>query len=231
MGLTVGTDDITAATLGSTDLVAVTLGDTDMWTGKKTVTYASFPTVPAGTVNVACTPGAGAVTVTSNCLRDGNSTAANGTYWSLAVLPDDMGLDDFSTTVTNAGLDSSSDRGAGGGNASADGTVAVFAILCGTGKGVSGQIYTWVGGVLTSRASQLSVTWVQNNTAALVPAVSDGVVTWTLYKNGVATALTWTDDDHLVDLPGAHPVIGFRHAYASGQYAGPGVKALMAQEL
>lgn len=230
--LTAGTDDITAATLGTADLVAVTLGDTDLWVAKKTVTYASFPTVPTGTVNVACTVGAGVVAATSGALREGNSTGGNGTYISLAVLPDDMGLDDFSTTVTNAGLDSSSDRGAGGGNASADGTVAVFAVLSGTGKGVAGQIYTWVGGMLTGQASQSSVTWVKNNTIELRPAVdADDVVTWTLYKNGVATALTWTDEDHLVDLPGSHPALGFRHQYSSGQYSGPGISALVAQDL
>lgn len=197
---------------------------------KATTTYSSFPTVPAGTVNVAITSGAGAVQASSNTLQEGNCLASNGPYYSAAVLPDSMATDLFSVEVTVGALSgAASDRGVGAGVFSADGTVGVATIWQASSS--TAVIRSWSGGSFTTQASLGSQTANAGALIKLVPSVSAGVVTWTVYLNGVATSLTWTDSAHLVDLPGRHPAAMFRRAYNFGQYPSRGVAALTAADI
>lgn len=197
---------------------------------KKTISYASFPSVPAGTLDVAITSGAGVVGVTSNALRENNSTATNATYRSAAVLPDAMSSSLFACTVTNANL-STTDRGIGPGCFSADGTKGVYAIMCGNTN--AHRIYSWAGGVNTSQvtAGTPVFTTSSTDTLTLSPSVAAGVVTWTLLKNGGSTGLFWTDSAHVVDLPGPHPAACFQRFYSGGHFPSPGIKALTATDL
>lgn len=197
---------------------------------KKTISYSSFPSVPAGTLDVAMSPGAGVVGVTSNALRETNSTATNATYRSAAVLPDVMGSGLFACTVTNANL-VTADRGIGPGCFSADGTKGVYAIMFGNSN--AQRIYSWAGGVNTQQAIAGTAVYTASSTdtITLQPSIAAGVVTWTLLKNGASTGLSWTDSSHVVDLPGAHPAACFQRFYSGAHYPSPGIKALTATDL
>lgn len=193
--------------------------------------YASFPAVPVGTVDVAISAGAGAVRIDgSDDLREAAGTAGNKTYYSLAVLPHDMHTPRFKVGGTNAGLGGSSNRGSGLGLASADGTKAVFIVAAGPGQGYNGRIITWLDGVMTVRSSTSSVSWTSGQTLELIPTVvGGGVVVWTVWKNGVQTSLTWTDNEHAIDLPGTHMAAAFHNIRtANTNYYSPGIGSLSA---
>ncbi len=197
---------------------------------KVTTTYDSFPTVPAGTVNVALNNGAGAVQASSNTLQEGSCTASNATYRSAAVLPDSMATDLFWVEVKVGALSGAAgDRNVGAGVFSADGTKGVVTLWPASSN--TATIYSWAGGTLTQQASLGSQVANTDALIRLVPSVSGGVVTWTVYLNGTPTALTWTDSSHVVDLPGRHPAAGFRRAYNFGQYPSRGVAALTAADI
>jgi len=196
---------------------------------KKTIAYPSFTQVPAGTTDIAVTPGAGPVTFNTNRLVEGNSTATSGAYHSVAAMPDVMSTNFFSATVTNANASTTS-RGMGAAVISADGTKVLMCVL--SGNTATAKIISWTGaGTETTQASASVFSNSSSDTIELRPSVSGGVVTWTVYKNGVATALTWTDSGHLLDLFGARPGCAFRHEYSGNQFPGPGVKALTAADL
>lgn len=56
-------------------------------------------------------------------------------------------------------------------------------------------------------------------------------IPYTVYKNGSATALTWTDSTSVIGTPGRHPGGVFRHAYSGGQFTSPGIHAYAAAVL
>jgi hypothetical protein len=109
--------------------VGLTVTPTLTVSAKVTTTYDSFPTVPAGTVNVALNNGAGAVQASSNTLQEGSCTASNATYRSVAVLPDSMATDLFWVEVKVGALSGAAgDRNVGAGAFSADGTKGVVTL-------------------------------------------------------------------------------------------------------
>ncbi|WP_319456855.1 MULTISPECIES: GH39 family glycosyl hydrolase [unclassified Mycobacterium] len=88
---------------------------------------------------------------------------------------------------------SSTDRGNGVAVASnAAGSACVLA----TGRSWAGstatQIFTLAGGTLTSRASG-TTTWTTNDKMRIVVTESGGVYTYTVFKNGTTTGISWTD--------------------------------------
>lgn len=197
--------------------------------GATSVSYASFPTKPAGIVDVAVTAGAGASTVSSNTLVEGNSAASTAGYNSVAVLPDVMASSLFAVTVTVGALSvAANNRGVGPGASSADGSVCVYARLA--SQSTTAAIFTCIGGVETQRASVASQLANTGDTITLTPTVTGGVVTWTATKNGapIGAGLSWEDSGHVVDLPGPHPAVAFRHQYSGGQFTSRGVSALSA---
>lgn len=223
---------IQAAQVQSGTMAAISKRITTAMAGEKTLAVVSYPgpfaSVPSGLVDIKSPSGSGATTVNSGALREAGSSASNGTYFTIGILPDSMPTNKFSTEVTLKGA-SSSDRGVGGGASNAAGTAMVFCVLSGT---VNGEIFTIIGTTRTSRASFNIKATAAGDVVTMVPTVDgSGIVTWTAWKNGVATGLTWTDTAGLVGLPGNRPVIVFRHAYASAQYYSPGISAITAREL
>lgn len=196
---------------------------------KRSVSYPSFPSLPAKGFDVLISSGAGATSAVSNNLREGSSVVANGTYFSAFVFAEVMHTPLFSITVGNAAL-STTDRGIGAGMFSGDGTKGVFFIICGNSTPL--RIYSYVNGTATvqgTTSSQFSTS--SNDLLRLQPSMSNGVVTWNIFKNGTQQTATWTDSSHVVDLPGRRFGACFRRTYSNGQFASPGVKSMAAQDL
>ena len=196
-------------------------------TAKATTTYSSFPAVPTGTVDVALTSGAGVARIQSNTLQESNSSS--GYQYSAAVLPDAMATDLFSVEATAGALSGGVARAVGPGVFSADGSNGVMAFIPATSS--SATIHSRIGGTFTQRASLSGLYATAGQAIKLLPSVSAGLVTWTVYINGVATGLSWVDSGHLVDLPGRHPAAVFKHYGTSGQYFSLGVAALTATDI
>lgn len=196
---------------------------------KRSVSYASFPALPAKGFDVTITSGAGTVTAVSNNLREGNSIASNGIYFSAYVFSEVMHTPLFTVTAGNAAL-SSTDRGIGAGMFSDDGTKGVFFIIC--GNTTPCRIYSWTGGTATvqgTTSNQFSTS--SSDLIKLQPSMSSGVVTWNIYRNGTLLNATWTDSSHVIDLPGRRFGGVFRRAYSNGQFASPGIKSMAAQDI
>lgn len=211
-------------------VVGLTITPSIGMSAKAKTTYASFPTVPAGTVGVALNSGAGGVQATSNTLQEGSSAASNSGYYTAAVLPDAMATDFFSVEATVGALSGAAgDRGVGPGVFSADGSAGVMTFW--PASNGTAYIHSRSGGAFTQRASLGSQAANTGARIRLVPSVSAGVVTWTVYLDDVPTTLTWTDSSHVVDLPGRHPAAVFRRQYNFGQYPSRGVSALTATDL
>lgn len=196
--------------------------------GATSISYPSFPSVPVGTLNVPMTVGAGNVLVSGTTLQEGARASGSSTQLdSAAVLPDVMATNKFSVTVTVGALSSAAtNRAVGAGCFSADGTKGVY-ITC-AAQSASVQIRSYVGGTITAQGTAAAITANSAATITLQPSVSGGVVTWTVLINGVATACTWTDSSHVVDLPGTHPAACFRHNYSGGNFPSRGISALSA---
>lgn len=198
--------------------------------GKRTVSYPSpFAALPAKGFDVAMTSGAGATAITSSALRESGSIVSDGTYYSAFVFPEVMHTGVFSVTCGNAALQTS-DRGIGAGVFSGDGTKGVFFIMC--GNSVSCRIKTYLSGTISDQgtfANTFSTSG--SDLLQLRPSLSSGVYTWTVYKNGSATACTWTDSSHVIDLPGRRFGACFRHNYSNGQFSSPGIKSMAAADL
>ena len=213
-------------------MAAISKRVTATMAGERSLAVVSYPgpfaSVPSGLVDIKSPSGSGATTVNSGALREAASSASNGTYFTIGILPDVMPTTKFSTEVTLAAA-SGSNRGVGGGASNVAGTAMVFCVLSGT---VNGEIFTIIGTTRTSRASFNIKATAAGDVVTMVPTVDgSGIVTWTAWKNGVATGLTWTDTAGLVGLPGNRPVIVFHHAYVGAQYYSPGISAITAREL
>lgn len=191
--------------------------------------YASFPSKPAGIVDVAMTVGAGASTVNSNVFTEGNSTATGGSYFSAAVFPDEMGTSLYAPRVRNANR-AVSDRGIGCGMANSAGTSIVYFIMCGNSTAAS--IQTWVGGTRAIQTSQSGLfSTSSSDWLSLVPTLESGHYRYTVHKNASATALSWLDSADLIGVPGKHPCVTFRHSYSGGQFPSQGVAAFSAADI
>lgn len=198
--------------------------------GVTTLTYASFPSIPVGTVHVASTTGAGVPAIVSGTtLQEGNSITTNGGYNSHLVLPDVMAVTTtISVTVTVGALSvAANNRGVGPGVFSADGAKGVYVRF--NSQSATATLATWSGGTETSRTTSTQVA-VPGDTITLTGTLSAGVWTWTVKKNGGAdiAGFTWPDSGHAIDLPGPRVGSAFRHQYASGQAPSRGVAALTA---
>lgn len=199
--------------------------------GKKSFSYTfSGTTKPAGIIDVALNSGASnTTTVASGIIREGSSTATNGTYYTLAIWGVMMNTSYYTSSVTN-GLLANSDRAMGPAMSDATGTNVVFATV----RGNSGNttIATSISGVVTTQATSGSIfSNSSSDVIGLVPTVSGGIYTYTLYKNGVATALAWTDSTNIIGTPGRYPGGAFRHLFSSGQYSSPGIRAYAAADI
>lgn len=184
---------------------------------------------PGGMVDVALTAGAGPTVVTSNTLREGNSTASNGGYNSVAIMPDSMAIaTSISITVTVGSLSVvANNRSVGPGIFSADGSRGIY--LRFASQSATATLNTWVSG--TGETPQKTSTQVATagDTLTLTGTLSGGVWTWTVKKNGTdIPAFTWSDSAHVIDLPGVKPGIAFRHQYAAGQAPSRGVTNITA---
>lgn len=199
--------------------------------GVGSVSYTSFPTKPAGSLDVLITTGAGAAIVSGTTLTEGNSiTTASASYNSGLVLPDVMAVTTtISVTITVGALSTAANtRSVGAGVFSADGTKGVYIRF--NSQSATASLFSWTGGTeatATSLASQLATA---GDTLTLTGTLAAGVWTWTVKKNGGAdiTGLTWADSAHVIDLPGNRPAMVFRHQYAGGQFPSRGVAALSA---
>jgi len=189
---------------------------------------APFASVPTGMVTVR-SAGSGNIGLNGSNLREGTAGASAFTY-HIGILADVLGSSKFFTEVGAAGTNGT-DRGIGAGASNDDGSLMVFCYAIGNGGAAA--IYTKIGSTWTSRATDTSVQITAlNDKIRLVPSVSAGVVTWTVYKNGVATSLTWTDSGHLADLPGTRPCIAFRHydSFVTNYYS-QGINSILATEI
>lgn len=188
--------------------------------------YSSFTSIPVGSLQVPLTADAGPVAVyDTDKLRETAPVAGFIQNYSMLVLPDDVHTFNFSAEAVNAGAGGNTNRGVGVGLCNADGSEAVIAFAVGSGQGVTGRIFSWKDGVLTSQATHSGFTWNGGQTVKLVPSVDGGgVVTWGVGRNGVALGINWTDDGHLIDLPGTHVCLMFMRIRTSGvNYYSPGI--------
>ncbi len=199
--------------------------------GVGSASYASFPSVPAGTVHVAVTTGAGVPAIVSGTtLQEGNSILTNGGYNSHFVLPDIMAVTTvISVTITVGALSvAANNRGVGPGVFSSDGTKGVYFRF--NSQSATATLVSFQSGAETTQMSLASQVAVPADTLTLTGTLSGGVWTWTVKKNGGAdiSGLTWPDSGHVIDLPGNRVGASFRHQYASGQAPSRGVAALSA---
>lgn len=192
--------------------------------------YPSFPSVPAGSLNVAQTVGAGNAQTVSNTLQEGNSSTTNGGYNSILVLPDTMSVTTSVTVTVTVGALSvvANNRGVGPGIFSADGTKGIYVRI--NSQSSTAALCYWSGGVETQpkTSTQVATAGDTITITGTYGSVTAGCWTWTVKKNGGTdiAAFTWTDSANLIDLPGVKPAVAFRHQYAAGQAPSRGVAAL-----
>lgn len=197
---------------------------------KRVVSYPSFTVVPVQGFNVAITSGAGAATVTSSALRESNGTTASSSL-SAYVFAEVMHTPLFTVTIGNARIGAvTSSRGIGGGMFSDDGTRGVFFIMA--GNTTPCRIYTYESGTATIRGTTSNqFTTSSSDLIQLRPSISSGVVTWNIYRNGVLMNANWTDNTHIMDLPGRRFGACFRHEYSGGHFPSPGIKSVEAADI
>jgi hypothetical protein len=198
--------------------------------GKKSYNYTfSGTTKPAGIIDVAINAGAGTTSVSGGIIREGNSTASNGTYHTASIWGNVMNTSYYTVSATNGAL-STTNRGFGPGMSDSAGTKIVYVIVCSNTSAAT--IQTFVSGTVTTQASLAGLyATTSTDIITLVPTVSAGLYTYTVYKNGSVTALTWTDSSSVVGLPGRYPCGVFKHIYSSGQFTSPGIRAYAAADI
>lgn len=190
----------------------------------------SGTTKPAGIIDVALNSGASnTTTVASGIIREGNSTAVNGTYYTLSIWGVLMNSSYYKSSVTN-GLIANTDRAMGPAMSNATGTTVVYAVI--RGNSGSSTIATAIGGTITIQSTTTTVfSNASTDVISLVPTISGGIYTYTVHKNGTATSLTWTDSTNIIGIPGKYPGGVFRHVYSSGQFLSPGIRAYAANDI
>lgn len=199
---------------------------------KQTFTYSSFSVVP----DVLYVP------LTTNIVASDVSLAINGTalqenngpgktYQFAAIFPDQCSTNFITAIATNAGKGGSTNRMAGVGIFNSDGSKGVYVVAPVSGQG-NGYIVTVINGVTSNRVSSSGINWGSGNTFQLLPSVGyDGLVTWTLYKNGNVTSYLWKDYNNEIGLPGNRVAPVFHHIYSSGHFKSPGIAAISFYDL
>jgi|GEM_PF-3158407 len=225
MTITIGSAAIDAVyAAGGIQAEAVYLGTTLVWQAtKQSYSYTfSGTTKPPEIIDVALNSGAGIpTTVSGGVIREPNSATSNNTYYTAAIWGVQMGTNYYSSSVKNGNLNATN-RYIGAGMSNADGSVVVFCRVPAQ-AGYAANIMTAIGGVITSQASQ-NVSVGSSQVIDLIPTISGGVYTYTLYVNG-ASKFSWTDSSGVIGAPGKYPCGIFGHIYSSGQYGSPGISA------
>lgn len=198
---------------------------------KRSIAYTfSGSTKPAGITDVAM--GSFAPTTTSvsgGVIReDGSLGGVDGSYHTAAVWGEQMATDLYSSQVTNGGLNTSN-RGVGAGLSTANGSKIVAVVM--RGNTDPATLITWISGTLSQRAALAGLYATAGQTISIVPSLSAGIWTFTAYKNGSPTGLSWTDSGAVFGTPGRYPCAVFNHLYSFGQYSSPGVSAYAAADL
>lgn len=226
LGLTAGVgmsaDDVEIASFGLSLTSAISMS------AKLSQDYTlSGTTKPTGFVDISsqiASPGTNdlaASTVASGTLDEGtNASAGNITAYMITLLPDQTTtvLQDVKVTVgalhTNAtNIGQGCACAFNGTTASADG---VFCIGVGsTGGSFIEQIYSKVGNTITPQASQSSGTITAADVFEVKMTVASSIYTYTLYKNGTATGLSWTDSSSVI-TPGKYGGAAFMNSKTSG---------------
>lgn len=196
------------------------------------VAYPSFPSIPSGSVNAIMTSGAGNAIVSGTTLQEGNSSNATTNFDSALVLPDVLAITTtVSVTVTVGALSvAANNRFVGAALFTADGTKGIYVRF--PSQSGTASLQTFQSGTSSSQKTSTQVA-VPGDTITLtgtLGAVTAGVWTWTVKKNGGSNiaALQFDDSAHVIDLPGAHPAPYFRHVFSGGQFPSRGVAALSA---
>ena len=157
-----------------------------------------------------------------------NAPTVDGTYYSGGIYKQPQGSPDHLSEVCTAPLGSGYS-----GLPDRSNLAVVRANLAGTqmvfsyghwGGGGSTAIVTLDGGVLTVRATSTDAWQADTDKMRLI---ADGN-TYTVYKNGVATPCTWTDNTMAyAGAANLHTGFGFQHLFASGlEWAAPGISHL-----
>lgn len=201
--------------------------------GVSSVTYSPFTSgvTPPGLVVVQLSSAAAPNTITVDTnspprMREGNNvTNTSGSHYTAGVFPETMIDGRYEVKIGNAQIATSS-RGIGGGYCNSDRTKMVFFIIC--GNTTACRIFTYVSGTLTPvGTTQNTFVTSSSDTAALRYAISGSDIVYTVYKNGSATTVTWTDTGGAtIGTPGRKPMVAFRHEYSGGNFASPGIKSL-----
>ncbi len=136
----------------------------------------------------------------------------------------------YSMEVTNGGINST-DRWMGVAIPPLTGSTWLIAYGCGD-LGGDDSIATVSGGVLTNRGTGARPKFTGSDRLKLVPTRSGSDITWTVYKNDVATAITWTDTGGAIfGEPGRTPGCVMRQITNWGRYCSQGVRGYAIQEL
>ncbi len=82
----------------------------------------------------------------------------------------------------------------------------------------SGRLFTAIGGTITQRSTGSTATSATGTDVIDIRyAVSGSDIVYTVYKNGTATNLTWTDTDAaIVGIPGRYPIDVLRSIRTAG---------------
>lgn len=170
------------------------------------------------------------VSVSGGIMREGNSGTSGSPFYTAVQMPEVMGTDIVKVTATNGAI-ANVDRAFGCGLSSADGTKMVFAY--GGGNSNQARIATLSGGTVSLVGTGASTFFTSSSDIlGVYPTLSGSDIVWRMQKNGVDTAVVWTDTGAAFGFPGRIPVLIFRHFYTGGtQYVSPGVRAWTAADL
>lgn len=198
---------------------------------KKSYSYTfSGTTKPASIIDVAVDTGAGTTTVSGGVIREGNSKTTNATYFTASIWGVQMGTNYYSSTVNSGNLNSTN-RFVGVGMSDATGDNIIFCAVPSQNGGYTSIISTRIaGGARTTRATSTSTYVSGTQTVALIPTISAGVYTYTVYVNNVSK-FSWTDSGGVFGVPGKYPCGMFGHIYSSAQYGSPGISAYAAADI
>lgn len=163
--------------------------------------------------------------VSGGVVQEKASPNAYGYYYSGGVYRTPMGSPLHSAKVTMALEAASTDRGAGVvvGADSPTCNSAVLVIGSVWDSPSATRIFSKVGAAYVEQATD-GTRWTNGDQMECrVTRSSGGIYTYTVFKNGSATGLAWTDSGRVV-IPGRYSGFGFRHAYTIFQWYSQGIK-------
>lgn len=187
---------------------------------------------PFWSVAVTGTMTAGDLAVTAGVLKETTptGTASNGNYFSgrSYQYPLASAIGQYAEIVVGNQAGAAWPRSQGvavaGNNAAMTNCVIVTAANF---AGSACQIQTKVGTVLTSRATADVTSVAGDRIGCLVSVNSSGQRVYTVFKNGVAQALTWTDTTNVI-TPGPWCGPAFGAQWSSGYFGSMGATGFMA---